>query len=155
MSDEQGKFDIRAWQNGELCPVHGVPYCAPCMQTLIKVNHVADGFDAAIEKMRARIMDRVSDTQFYRPAKRNFFEDSRRRQFAASCILGENHIFVPLEFVIIGDEKKAWKADDDETRAILRSEHLWDDATPAWAQNFTPVISSEDEMLLREMQLFV
>lgn len=154
-------FNSQTWANGELCPQHGAMYCTPCLQAALGVKRqLLEPSESAMDRMRSEISKRIraGETQheaFHRPEKRNFFEDSRRRQFAATCQLGEgNHIFMRLAFVIIGDDTQAWKANDEETRAILRNEHIWDGATPAWAQNFVPDISFEDATLLREMQLF-
>ena len=61
---------------------------------------------------------------------------------------------MPIEFVIIGDDNTAYKADDDETRAILTKEHLWDISTPEWMQHDIPQLDDEDSVLLREFQLF-
>lgn len=95
-----------------------------------------------------------NDAQFHRPVQRNFFDDSRRKKFAASCPIGDNYLVIALEFIIVHDDVKAWKAGDEESREILRNEHQWDEAPPVWIQNFVPAISEEDAMLLREMQLF-
>jgi len=62
---------------------------------------------------------------------------------------------VPVEFIIVGDENTAYKADDTEMRAILTKEHLWDIATPEWVQqDKTLTLNLEDAYLLREFQLF-
>lgn len=165
------EYTQRDWQNGKPCPEHNTPYCAPCFKTLVSMtgenpyktvyqasDETQTAFDALRHNIIQRIMGRTPDTDalFYRPqARRNFFQDSRRRQFAASCQLAnENFLIVPLEFAIIGDDNTAHKADDDETRAILTKEHLWDISTPEWMQQDIPQLNDEDNVLLREFQLF-
>ena len=108
------------------------------------------------ENVIRRIMGRGNDGQFYRPKARNFFNDSRKKKFAACCQLAdENFLVVPLEFVYIGDDSAVHKADDDETRAILTKEHLWDISVPEWMQqDVTLKLDDEDNVLLREFQLF-
>ena len=102
-----------------------------------------------------RTNDAPSGQEFDRPRTRNFFQDSRRKQFAASCQLGtENFLVVPIEFVIVGDDTTAHKADEAETRAILTKEHLWDTSTPEWMQYDIPTLDDDDTVLLREFQLF-
>lgn len=162
-------YTARDWQNGEPCPAHKMPYCTPCFKALIaleEANPYKKSFDdtqARMDNLRETIMKRIADmsnttasTQtFYRPRARNFFEDSRRKQFAASCQLEENFLVVPIEFAIIGDSKTAHKADEAETRAILTKEHLWDTSTPEWLQQDTTLqLDDEDAVLLREFQLF-
>ena len=159
-------FTARDWQNGVPCPQHTMPYCTPCFKALVALEGAnpykerqQEAFDALRENIIRRIMSRQDEQQsglFYRPQpKRDFFKDSRRRQFGASCQLaGENFLVVPLEFVIIGDDNTAYKADDDETRAILTKEHLWDISTPEWMQHDIPQLADEDSVLLREFQLF-
>jgi hypothetical protein len=133
------EYTPRAWQNGESCPAHKVPYCTPCFNALLAVH----------ENMSKK----------YPALARNFFfADSRRThvQFAASCVLGiENFLMVPVEFAIVGDSKTAYKADEAETRAILTREHLWDISTPEWMQHTIPQLDAEDAVLLREFQLFI
>ena len=158
-------FNPQSWENGELCSQHGVPYCISCCQALIRLHYASTDKldDAAVERIRTevmwRIMGRANSAQhalFYRPKPaRNLFLDSRKRKFAASCQLGtENFLVVPIEFAIIGDDHTAHKADDDETRAILTKEHLWDISTPEWIQHDIPQLDDEDSVLLREFQLF-
>ena len=43
---------------------------------------------------------------------------------------------------------------NDETRAILTKEYLWDISTPEWMQHDIPQLDDEDSVLLREFQLF-
>lgn len=155
-------FGAREWQNGELCTAHGIPYCTACFKVICGgLQSAMDDSRSTMGRIRDEVIRRIREgglaypvDGFYRPASRNFFQDSRRRQFAASCPIGDNHIVVPLDFIIVGDENTAHAANDDEMRTILRAEHLWDEATPAWAQNFEPTFSDEDNVLLREMQLF-
>ena len=161
------EYTARDWQNGVPCPQHTMPYCTPCFKALVAIteNPHRERQQEAFDALRANIMDhlmgRTNDTlsqqEFYRPkTTRNFILDSRRRKFAASCQLAnENFLVVPLEFVYIGDEEAVHKADDDETRAILTKEHLWDISTPEWMQqDVTLKLDNEDSVLLREFQLF-
>ena len=161
------EYTARDWQNGVPCPQHTMPYCTPCFKALVAIteNPHRECQQEAFDALRANIMDRLmgrtndmlSGQEFYRPkTTRNFFLDSRRRKFAASCQLAnENFLVVPLEFVYIGDEEAVHKADDDETRAILTKEHLWDISTPEWMQqDVTLKLDDEDSVLLREFQLF-
>ena len=161
------EYTARDWQNGVPCPQHTMPYCTPCFKALVAIteNPHRERQQEAFDALRANIMDRLmgrtndmlSGQEFYRPkTTRNFFLDSRRRKFAASCQLAnENFLVVPLEFVYIGDEEAVHKADDDETRAILTKEHLWDISTPEWMQqDVTLKLDDEDSVLLREFQLF-
>ena len=161
------EYTARDWQNGVPCPQHTMPYCTPCFKALVAMteNPHRERQQEAFDALRANIMDRLmgrtndmlSGQEFYRPkTTRNFFLDSRRRKFAASCQLAnENFLVVPLEFVYIGDEEAVHKADDDETRAILTKEHLWDISTPEWMQqDVTLKLDDEDSVLLREFQLF-
>ena len=138
------EYTARDWQNGVPCPQHTMPYCTPCFKALVAITEMG------------RVNDTPSGQEFYRPkTTRNFFLDPRRRKFAASCQLAnENFLVVPIEFVIIGDDNTAYKADDDETRAILTKEHLWDISTPEWMQHDIPQLDDEDSVLLREFQLF-
>jgi hypothetical protein len=166
------EYTQRDWQNGKPCPPHTMPYCTPCFKALVSLtsanpyktmyqaqDDMQAGFDALRENIVRSMMGRENSMQqdlFYRPKTRNFFLDSRRRKFAASCQLAnENFLVVPLEFVYIGDEETVHKADDDETRAILTKEHLWDISTPEWMQqDVTLQLDDEDSVLLREFQLF-
>lgn len=142
-------------------------YCTPCFKALVALageNPYKVRQQEAFDALRANIMDRIigrtndmlSGQKFYRPKTRNFFLDSRKRKFAASCQLADEHfLVVPIEFVIIGDDNTAYKTDDDETRAILTKEHLWDISTPEWMQqDVTLKLDDEDSVLLREFQLF-
>ena len=162
------EYTARDWQNGVPCPQHTMPYCTPCLEALVSMSgdnpyreRQQEAFDALRANIMDRLMGRVNDTpsgqEFYRPkTTRNFFLDSRKRKFAASCQLADEHfLVVPIEFVIIGDDNTAYKADDDETRAILTKEHLWDISTPEWMQqDVTLKLDDEDSVLLREFQLF-
>ena len=167
------EYTARDWSNGKPCPPHAMPYCTPCFKALVamtgenpyKTTYQAQEdaqarLDALRDNILNRLMGRENDGQqglFYRPkATRNFFLDSRRRRFAASCQLADdNFLVVPLEFVFIGDDSTVHKADDDETRAILTKEHLWDISTPEWMQqDVTLKLDDEDSVLLREFQLF-
>lgn len=161
------EYTARDWQNGVPCPQHTMPYCTPCFKALValagenpyKVRQ-QEAFDALRDNIMRRIMGRQDEQTghdlFYRPQpKRDFFKDSRRRQFGASCQLaGENFLVVPLDFAIINDDHAAHIADDDEMRAILKKENLWDMSTPEWMQHDIPQLNSEDALLLREFQLF-
>jgi hypothetical protein len=163
------EYTSREWSNGETCPQHGKPYCTDCYRTIITgerekaLGALNEANQAAFDRLRDNIMNRImnntniapSTQEFYRPRTRNFFQDSRRRQFAASCQIGENFLVVPVDFIIIGDDKKARQADDAESRAILTKEHLWDTSTPEWMQQSTTLqLDDEDTKLLREFQLF-
>ena len=145
------EYTARDWQNGKPCPQHELPYCTPCFKALVSMSG-ENPYKTALIGSSENAMQ-----SFYRPkATRNFFLDSRRRRFAASCQLADDtFLVVPLEFVIVGDADAAHKADDDETRAILTKEHLWDISTPEWMQqDVTLKLNDEDEVLLREFQLF-
>jgi len=157
-----GDFTARDWQNGELCTTHGIPYCTPCFaaicgQTGETPYHVQ--YDQSMERLRNEVIRRIRTgeyhhSQFHRPVRRNFFED-KRKQFAATCQVGEGqHVFLPLTFVIVGDDHTAHRASDEEVREILRNEHRWDTSTPEWAQHDVPALEEEDAALLREFQLF-
>ena len=161
-------YTARDWHNGKPCEQHSVPYCTPCLKALVAMtgeNPYKERQQEAFDALRANIMDRImgrvndapSGQKFYRPQPmRNFFLDSRKRKFAASCQLAdEGFLVVPIEFASIGDENTAYKADDTEVRAILVKEHLWDTSTPEWMQqDVTLKLDSEDITLLREFQLF-
>lgn len=155
-----GDFTAREWQNGELCTAHGLPYCTPCFKMLVSERYPLlkaelSKTNEMFERMRQTIRQRIESGEFHRPIKRNFFADSRRIQFAATCQVGDQHvIFLPLQFGIVVDDNTAHKASDDELRDILRNEHMWDISTPEWAQYDTPALNDEDTVLLREFQLF-
>jgi hypothetical protein len=157
------------WSNGKKCPQHDKPFCNDCYVAVIAIEREKalgalrdanqEAFDALRQNIINRIMGRTNDSlsgqEFYRPRTRDFFQDSRRKQFAASCQLGaENFLVVPIEFAIVGDENTAHKAEDAETRAILTKEHMWDTSTPEWMQHDIPQLEEADTMLLREFQLF-
>ena len=155
------------WSNGKPCVQHSKPYCNDCYRALIAIEREKatgalrdanqEAFDALRTNIINRIMGRTGDTDalYHRPKSRNFFQDSRRAKFAASCQLGtENFLVLPIEFAMIGDESAVYKADDDELRAILTKEHLWDTSTPEWMQYDIPTLEEEDTVLLREFQLF-
>ena len=162
------EYTAREWQNGKPCPQHSVPYCTPCFKALVSMSgenpykeRQQEAFDALRANIIDRLMGRTNDTlsqqEFSRPkTARNFLLDSRKHKFAASCqMANENCLVVPLEFVIIGDNDATHKADDDETRAILMKEHLWDISTPEWMQHDVALkLDYEDNILLREFQLF-
>jgi hypothetical protein len=59
-----------------------------------------------------------------------------------------------LTLIIVADKSGAWKASHEESMAILSNEDRWNDAMPVWAKNFVPIFSYEDDILLKEMQLF-
>ena len=158
------------WSNGKKCPQHDKPFCNDCYVTVMSTerekalgalrNVDQEAFDTLRTNIINRLMGRTNDTQstqeLYRPRTRNFFQDSRRVKFAASCQLGnDDFLVVPLEFIMIGDEGTVHRADDNEARAILRKEHMWDTSTPEWMQqNTTLQLDDEDNVLLREFQLF-
>lgn len=164
-NDSGPSFTARDWQNGVQCTAHGIPYCTPCFKVICGgLQSIMDDSQQRMDNIRAEVIRRIREGEmhhaaFHRPAKRNFFEDSRRKQFAASCQIGKdgNFLVVPIAFGIITDDptESARRTTDDELRAILTNEHKWDTSTPEWAQYHVPNISTEDAMLLREMQLFV
>jgi hypothetical protein len=152
-------FTARNWSNGENCPDHNNPYCSTCFRALL--SKAKDGMmdsKQRMERIRDIVTRRIQEGNFHRPARRNFFEDSRRRQFALSCQVGEEgHVVMPLTLALLSDDPEAhcWQATDEEILAILKIEHVWDTSTPSWAQNFVPDdYSMEDQILLRELQLF-
>jgi hypothetical protein len=157
------------WSNGKKCPQHDKPFCNDCYVAVMSTEREKalgalrdanqEAFDALRTNIINRIMGRVNDSpsgqEFYRPRTRNFFQDSRRKQFAASCQLDDTFLVVPIEFIMIGDEGTVHRADDTEARAILTKEHMWDTSTPEWMQqNTTLQLDDEDNVLLREFQLF-
>jgi hypothetical protein len=121
--------------------------------------------DAALKRIRKEIRRRIEgalngfQARRYSPADEhsdrgtvpthNFNENgiiptrSPRSQFA-----------VPLTLIIVADKSGAWKASHEESMAILSNEDRWNDAMPVWAKNFVPTFSYEDDILLKEMQLF-
>jgi hypothetical protein len=162
------EYTARDWQNGKYCPQHNLPYCTPCFKLVVAKSgenpykehqDFAQFRENTTERIKRILADGVLG--FYRPKTTrngtppNFFINSRSKQFAASCQLGpENFLVIPIEFAIVGDDKTAYRADDDETRAILTKEHLWDISTPEWMQHDIPQLDDEDSVLLREFQLF-
>ena len=136
-------------------------------------NYTPEDRDAALERIRKEIMRRIreGDTHlpaFYRPSKlddkcRYSPADEHadrgtvpvaRSQFAATARIKDSVVYWPLTLIIVADKSGAWKASHEESMAILSSEDRWNDATPAWAENFAPTFSYEDDILLKEMQLF-
>ena len=92
------EYTARDWQNGKPCPQHTMPYCTPCFKALVSMsgeNPYKERQQEAFDALRANIMDRIigrtndmlSGQEFYRPKTHNFFLDSRKRKFAASCQL--------------------------------------------------------------------
>jgi hypothetical protein len=134
---------LRDWQNGMSCLEHGLPYCTPCFQALLK-----DGPNPAKPNL-SEVNDIVARM---RSKLRQRFEVQHK--FAMHVRIQKADYLLPLDFVIIGDNERAYRADNTETRSIMYAVDKWNDAPPAWMQNFTPAFSEEDEKLLREMQLF-
>jgi hypothetical protein len=59
---------------------------------------------------------------------------------------------VPVTFVTVITDKRAWRAGFEEALQILIEQERWADTTPAWVPPFVPSFSAEDEILLRAMQ---
>ena len=130
--------------------------------------------EAAMERIRKEIKRRIREgdrniSNFYRAAKRtpedehadrgtipdsNFYRPVERSQFALHMRLNGTDFFLPLVLIVVGNDNSAWCANREESIAILRNEEKWSDGIPVWAQSFTPDFSLEDQMFLREMQLF-
>jgi hypothetical protein len=131
-------------------------------------NYTPEDRDAALERIRKEIMRRIREgdthlSEFYRPKQRYGSVDEHadrgtvpvaRAQFAATLRIKDSVFYWPLKFIIVGDDSAAWHASHEESIAILTSEDRWNDAIPAWAENFVPTFSYEDDILLKEMQLF-
>lgn len=150
-------FTARDWANGQNCPAHNNPYCSTCFRALL--SKAKDGMmdsTQRMERIRDIVKQRIDEGSFHRPARRNFFEDSRRRQFAQSCQIGDGHIVMPVTVVLLSDDpdKHCWQANDEEIRTILKGEHQWDISEPEWMRQSTPELGDEDTKLLREFQLF-
>jgi hypothetical protein len=150
-------FNARDWSNGLNCPDHSIPFCSTCFRALLS-KAKDDVTDSAqrMNRIRDLVKQRISEDSFHRPARRNFFEDSRRTRFAQSCQIGEGHIVMPVTVVLISDDpdKHCWRANEEEIRAILKNEHRWDISEPEWMRQNTPELGDEDAKLLREFQLF-
>ena len=127
-------------------------------------SYTPEDRDASIERIRKEIKRRIREgdsnlSDFYRAAKRtpadehadrgtipdsNFYRPTQRSAFALHMRLNGHDFFLPLMFIVIGTDDRAWRANREEK---------WNDDLPVWAQ-VTPTFSLEDQMYLREMQLF-
>jgi hypothetical protein len=140
--------------------------------------------EAQMERIRKEIMRRIEEgdihlPEFYRPNNLNgkqrysptdehadrgtvsplasFAAASAYSNYAARIVarrIKDSVFYWPLTLIIVGDANGARHASHEESIAILTSEDRWNDTTPAWAENFVPTFSYEDDILLKEMQLF-
>ena len=118
--------------------------------------------DERLARLRAELR-RIHDGEVHRIADEhadrgtipdsNFYRPTQRSAFALHMRLNGHDFFLPLMFIVIGTDDRAWRANREESIAILRNEEKWNDGLPVWAQ-VTPTFSLEDQMYLREMQLF-
>ena len=119
--------------------------------------------DERLARLRAEVLRRIRDGEVHRTADEhadrgtipdsNFYRPTQRSAFALHMRLNGHDFFLPLMFIVIGTDDRAWRANREESIAILRNEEKWNDGLPVWAQ-VTPTFSLEDQMYLREMQLF-
>lgn len=119
--------------------------------------------DERLARLRAEVLRRIRDGEVHRTADEhadrgtipdsNFYRPTQRSAFALHMRLNGHDFFLPLMFIVIGTDGRAWRANREESIAILLNEEKWNDGLPVWAQ-VTPTFSLEDQMYLREMQLF-
>lgn len=141
------------WENGKSCPQHGLPYCTPCFQALIRLHYASSdkADDAAVDRIHKKVIATLKDSAFHRPTRREYFMST----FALHLQLNGYTYLMPLSFIIIESERRAWKADREESITILRNEERWSTGVPVWAQNVTPNFTEEDLKLLRGMKISV
>lgn len=115
--------------------------------------------DAALKRIRKEIRRRIEGALNGFQARRYSPADEHSDRGTVSPLANFDAAsaysnYAALTLIIVADKSGAWKASHEESMAILSNEDRWNDAMPVWAKNFVPTFSYEDDILLKEMQLF-